>query len=76
MTLPPPGPVEREVLDSLFRGLSAKVIARARGVAPRTVEHHMERLIERTGAHNIRGAIYTGLREGWIAPPAREEGER
>lgn len=56
---------EREVLQLVSYGLSAKAIARRIAIAPRTVERHIDNLRLKTGARNrchmITRAWATGL---------------
>ena len=66
----PPGPVrlterESEVLRLVVEGLTARQIATRLVLSPRTVEHHVQRVLRRLGAPNraalVRSAVEHGL---------------
>jgi len=63
---------EREVLDSVARGLSSKQCAQELGIAPRTVERHIENLRTKLNARNkphlVAKALFGGLIIG--TPPS------
>jgi len=61
-------PREAQHLMALAEGLSAKEIARAFGVSPRTVRHSLERIYGRLGVHRGTAAVAEAIRRGWIAP--------
>jgi DNA-binding NarL/FixJ family response regulator len=62
---PPLTPRQREVLQLLAEGYSAKEIAAILGISPRTAEFHKYRMMEmlkvQTGADLIRYAIRHGI---------------
>lgn len=59
-----PSPREAQVLELVARGLSAKEAAHKLGIAPRTVERHIENIRNKLGARNkphlVRKAIAMG----------------
>lgn len=54
-------PREREVVALIAAGLTARQVARRLVLSPRTVEHHVQRILRRTGQPNraalVRWAI-------------------
>ena len=56
---------ERAVLEAISRGLSAKQCAQELGIAPRTVERHVENLRNKLHARNkphlVAKALFGGL---------------
>jgi DNA-binding CsgD family transcriptional regulator len=58
-------PREQEVLELVARGLSAKEIAGEIGIAPRTVEGHIDtvrlKVRARNKAHMVTQAVLTGV---------------
>lgn len=50
-------PREWEVVEQWEQALTSNAIALKLGISPRTVEAHISRIIEKTGAHNMRGAV-------------------
>lgn len=59
-------PREREVLQSLAEGLSAKEVAQRLNMAPKTVECHIERARLKTNAKNRLQMVVIALRSGLI----------
>jgi DNA-binding NarL/FixJ family response regulator len=57
-------PRQREILQLLARGLSAKEIAAKLAISPRTVEFHKYQMIEALGAGNSAGLIQIAVRHG------------
>lgn len=49
---PPLTPRERTVLAHIARGASSKQVARALGIAPRTVEFHRANILRKVGVKN------------------------
>jgi DNA-binding CsgD family transcriptional regulator len=54
-------PAEIAVLELVCRGWSSKLIARALGISPRTIEKHREHLRQKTGISNTRALV------AWVA---------
>ena len=54
---------QTEVLQSLSRGLTNKDIARQLGISIRSVEDHVDRILERIGAANRAEAVAIALRK-------------
>ncbi len=63
-------PREREVLAALALGLSSKQIAAKLGVADRTVQVHVARLMAKAKANNRTHLAVKAITMGWIDPPA------
>jgi DNA-binding CsgD family transcriptional regulator len=57
---------EREVLRCIARGLSSKQCALELGIAPRTVERHVENLRNKLHARNKPHLVAKGLAGGHI----------
>ena len=57
---------EREVLESIARGLSSKQCAQQLGIAPRTVERHVENLRNKLNARNKPHLVAKALAAGHI----------
>lgn len=64
---------EREVLEGLLAGGTNKVIARALGLSPRTVEIHRARVMEALGAHTLPEAVLIATAAG--VRPATDDGD-
>jgi two-component system response regulator NreC len=61
---------EREVLARLAEGRTSKEIARALGLATKTVENHRGHILEKLGVTNTVEAVTLALREGLLADPS------
>ncbi len=59
-----PTPRQREVLELLVQGCSAKEIARRLGVSQRTVEHHKYNMMAQLGIRTTAGLIQYAVRQG------------
>ncbi len=57
---------ESEVLQQLGRGLPNVEIGHALGIAPRTVESHISRILLKLGANNRTQAVIYALEGGWL----------
>jgi DNA-binding CsgD family transcriptional regulator len=57
---------EREVLQCIARGLSSKQCAQELGIAPRTVERHVENLRNKLHARNKPHLVAKALSGGHI----------
>ena len=57
---------EREILQSVARGLSSKQCALELGIAPRTVERHVENLRNKLNARNKPHLVAKALSGGLI----------
>ena len=57
---------EREVLECIARGLSSKQCAQELGIAPRTVERHVENLRNKLNARNKPHLVAKALAGGHI----------
>jgi LuxR family transcriptional regulator of spore coat protein len=57
---------EREVLKCIARGLSSKQCAQELGIAPRTVERHVENLRNKLNAKNKPHLVAKALSGGHI----------
>lgn len=55
---------ERDVLDHLLLGRTAKEMARALGISPRTAEVHRRRIMQKTKAENLSHLIRLAMRAG------------
>ncbi|MFV0625321.1 response regulator transcription factor [Sphingomonas sp. ac-8] len=58
---------EREVLELVIAGLSAKEIALRLGIAPRTVECHIDHLRSKTQSRNRAQMVANAVRAGLLA---------
>ena len=63
---PTPTPREREVLRHIADGLSNKQVARALGIAERTVKFHVSSLLTRLGAETRAQAVRIALEQGLL----------
>ena len=61
-----PTPRQREVLQFLAMGCSAKEIARQLGVSQRTVEHHKYNMMAQMGIKTTAGLIQYAVKQGLI----------
>lgn len=57
---------ELDVLQALARGGSMKQIARELGVAPKTVDHHLQRIYPKIGVRTRAGATLHAMEQGWL----------
>jgi DNA-binding CsgD family transcriptional regulator len=57
---------EREVLECVAQGLSSKECAQQLGIAPRTVERHVENLRNKLNARNKPHLVAKALAAGHI----------
>src|SRR5436309_3438553 len=57
---------EREVLECIARGLSSKQCAQQLGIAPRTVERHVENLRNKLNARNKPHLVAKALAGGHL----------
>lgn len=60
-------PRQREILQMIAEGKSAKEIAFDLGISVKTVETHRAQLMERLGIHNVQGLIRLAIRAGLIS---------
>jgi DNA-binding CsgD family transcriptional regulator len=67
----PLSPRERDVLERLLSGASNKLIGRALGLSPRTVEMHRAKMLDRLGAQTTAEALEIARRAG-LEPVAAE----
>jgi len=58
---------EIEVLRTLARGRSMKEIARELGIAPKTVDHHLQRIYAKIGVTTRAGATLYAMEQGFTA---------
>lgn len=63
-------PREREILELLGRGLSARRIASRLGISERTVNTHVGHIYRRLGVNNRVDAIREGMRLGLVESPS------
>lgn len=72
---PPPTltPRETEVLRLVAEGRTNDEVGVALGVTSKTVEAHLGRLFERTGAQSRTELATRAIREGWLDLPVRGE---
>lgn len=57
---------EYEIVNLIARGLSAKQIARALGIAPCTIQHHVANVRMKTGTRNRAHMVAHVLRSGLL----------
>jgi LuxR family transcriptional regulator of spore coat protein len=57
---------ETQVLTMVACGLSAKSVAKRLGIAPSTVERHIENVRLKTRTRNRAHMIAVALRDGWL----------
>jgi DNA-binding NarL/FixJ family response regulator len=62
----PVTPRQREILQLLAEGLSAKQVAEALAISPRTVEFHKYQLMEAHGLKNSAELIHFAIRSGIV----------
>ena len=60
---------EREILELLARGLSAREVARELGISERTVNTHVGHIYRRLGVTNRVEAVRAGMRLGLVDAP-------
>ncbi|MGN6279731.1 MAG: response regulator transcription factor [Sphingomonas sp.] len=60
---------ERAVLEMIVGGLPAREIANRLGIAPRTVEGHVDQLRLKTGSRNRAHMAAVAVRAGLVAAP-------
>ena len=61
---------EREVLQCIANGLSSKQCAQELGIAPRTIERHVENLLAKLGVHSrTQVAVWMASRASGTARP-------
>ena len=65
-------PREHEVLTYIGRGLNTKEMAETMCLSPRTVERHVERLMQRLGVHERVKLALLAHREGLVGGSAPE----
>jgi HD-GYP domain-containing protein (c-di-GMP phosphodiesterase class II) len=58
---------EIEVLRTLARGHSMKAIARELGIAPKTVDHHLQRIYSKVGVNTRAGATLYAMEQGFTS---------
>jgi HD-GYP domain-containing protein (c-di-GMP phosphodiesterase class II) len=58
---------ETEVLRVLARGQSMKEIGRTLGIAPKTVDHHLQRIYAKIGVTTRAGATLYAMEQGYTA---------
>ena len=59
-------PRQREILQLLGEGRSAKEIADALGISSRTVESHKYQMMEALGLHNSAELIHFAIKHGIV----------
>lgn len=59
---------EREILQRLAEGRSAKEVAGDLGISMRTAESHRANLMRKLGVHKTAGLVRLAIREGLVAP--------
>jgi DNA-binding NarL/FixJ family response regulator len=59
-------PRQREILQMLAEGRTAKVMARVLGISAKTVETHRAQLMERLDIHDVPGLVRFAIRVGLI----------
>ena len=59
---------QRQVLRLLARGLRNKEIAQRLGIAMSTAANHVQRILEKLGAHRRRDAVRRACRQGLLDP--------
>lgn len=60
-------PRESDVLRELARQYSTKQIAKALGLSPETVKHHLKRIFAKLGVRSREAALYEARRRAWMA---------
>lgn len=60
---------QREVLDYLFTGKEYEEIGLILGLSRGTVKNHVHCLFDKLGTYNRQGAVWQGLRFGFLIPP-------
>jgi DNA-binding NarL/FixJ family response regulator len=60
---------EREILEMLARGMSARAIAERLGISERTVNTHVGHIYRRLGVRNRVDAVREGMRLGLVQAP-------
>ncbi len=64
---------EREILQHLVQGRSAKLIGRMLGISPRTVEVHRARIMDKLSARNLVDLVRIAVQSGDATPPRAPE---
>ena len=59
-------PRQREILQLLAEGRSAKEIAETLAISPRTVEYHKYQMMETHGFHNSAELIHFAIKHGIV----------
>lgn len=60
-------PREAEILPLLARGASTKAIGAALGISPKTADHHIQSVYEKTGARGRAASALYAIRHGFVA---------
>lgn len=60
-------PREAEILPLLARGASTKAIGGVLGISPKTADHHIQSVYEKTGARGRAAIALYALRQGFVA---------
>jgi DNA-binding NarL/FixJ family response regulator len=58
---------ELDVLCALARGGTMKQMARELGMAPKTVDHHLQRIYPKLGVSTRAGATLVAMERGYVA---------
>jgi DNA-binding NarL/FixJ family response regulator len=61
-------PRQREILQLIAEGNTAKQIAQTLGISVKTAETHRAQIMERLGIHDLAGLVRYAIRTGLIAP--------
>jgi DNA-binding NarL/FixJ family response regulator len=62
----PLSPREREVLQLVAEGFTARQIAEQLGLSPKTVENHRSNIMDRLGVRTIAGLVRYAIRTGIV----------
>jgi len=67
-----PTPKQKEILQKLVEGKTAKEVARDLGVSYQTVKQHTRKLRDRIGVVSIYRAVAMAVVFGWVKLPGKD----
>jgi len=68
---PPLTAREKQILESIARGLQNKEIAQELGISLATVRNHVHNILEKLDVHSKLEAVSLAFRRGWVGGTPR-----